>query len=248
MKKIINLTVITAALLLGATSCFERIDNWYTNTASFDGRFVVSQTCADENYTSDNYAIEDGAEVWIYNTAANKENEIIIDAYIAGLPVKIKGTAIGTSASFTIAEVANISSSDVVGDAVYFIYRGNFYNYNDWGDPEELGEEYEAIQFYTRVEVVEASITPKGATSIGGNVVDGLHLVLRLYTDSYVIESYETPQSTWADPDVPELAWRVQGGVRENADGFEEEWIIDGYRYTGYPEDDPTRQPPTITE
>jgi hypothetical protein len=223
--------------MVGFTSCFEEIDNWYTNTESYDGRFVVSKTC--EEYSSDDTAIEDAEEVMIYNSAANVANEIIVDTHIAGFSIKGKFGVTGSSAEFKAGEpVNNISRVEEVNDDdMYIIFGGNYYYPSDLGDPEELGEEYDGVQLYARLSLEEGKITPKGATTIGGNQSDGVYLNITLYSDYFVVESYETPQDTWDDPTIPELAWRIKEGSRENADGWEEHWTLEGYRYTGLPED-----------
>jgi hypothetical protein len=253
MKKIFGLLSI-ASLMMIFTSCFDKIDNWYTETSSYDGRFVVSKTC--EEYDDDNATIADGQELMIYNSAANVANEIIIDTRIAvnladenpGFPVKGKLKVTGNSLEFKgDAAVDNISRTELSDDDYYIIFNGHYYLPSDLGSPDGLDEEYDAVQLYARLSVEEGKIIPGGATTIGGNISDKIYLETTMYFDYLIVESYETPNSTWADPAVPEYDWRVKAGSRTNADGWEEHWTLEGYRYTGFPEDIGAT-PPIITK
>jgi len=238
MKKLIYLFSISFVMIL-LTSCFKDLDNWYTETAGYDGRYAVAVTC--EEYDDDNLTIEDGEELMIYNSAANVANEIIIDTHIAdGYAIKGKFNVSGSPADFRgTAESPNVIYSSAISNAnnYYFIYNGNYYLPSQFGAPDELGEEYEGIQLYSRLTLESGRITSLGATTIGGNKSDGLDIKITAYTDEFIVESYQTPQDTWADINEPELAWRIKAGTRMNADGWEEHWTFNGYRYTGYPED-----------
>jgi hypothetical protein len=240
MKKLIYLLSIFSVMML-FTSCFEKLDNWYSETASYDGRFVVAKTC--EEYEDDNTAIEDGEEVMIYNSAANVANEIIIDTHIVGFPIKGKFKVDGNSLAFKAEQpVANISRSAEFAhfdDDMYLVNaQGTPIAYpSDLGNPEGVGEEYDAVQIYSQLSLGKGNITPQGAKTIGGNTSDGVHLEITLYSEFLIIESYELPKEKWIDPAVPEYSWRVKEGSRHNADGWEEHWTLAGYRYTGLPED-----------
>ena len=268
MKKIIFLCVSVSLIL---SSCFKTLDNWYTNTSEYDGRFVVS-TSYDEDISGinkvweswdvepedDQTVIEDGVELWIYNSSANVADEIIIDMHLslnldeAGFPVKGKFKITGDPSNFSgQGTVSNISSSTelnfdddgefvVVPEEDYYDTPDYYFRYDagyPGGKPQSLGEEWDGIQLYTRLSMEECRITPLGATSIGGNKTDGVILKVTTYCDLLVIESYQTPQNSWKDPEKPEFAWRIKEGSRKNADGWEEHWTLEGYRYTGYPED-----------
>lgn len=235
MRKLAYIGISFIVLLF--TSCMEEIDNWYTNTATFDGRFVVAATC--EEYSSDNTAIEDGEELMIYNSAANVADEIIVDTHVAGLPVKGKFKVTGDALEFKgTATVENLSRSAELSDDDYLlIYNGNYYKPSALGDPEGAGEEYEGLHLYCRMSLELGKIISKAATTIGGNVSDSVYVKTTMYVDQLTIESYQTDQNDWSDPNVPEYAWRVKAGSRANADGMEEHWTFGGYRYTGFPED-----------
>lgn len=222
------------------SSCDNDIENWYSATFDYSGRFVVATAC--EEYDSDNTAIEDGLEVLIYNTAANVADEIWLDFHIAGLPQKGKIKLNGTSqeASGT-ATVENISSSEYYIDTDYGLapfdpgYEGYF------RVPESAGELNEGIQLYTRMTLESLKILPKAATTIGGNTADSVYIKVKLHHDYMQFESYQTDPETWADPDVSEYAWAIKPGTNTpaDADEWDENWTLAGYRYTGYPEDRP---------
>jgi hypothetical protein len=237
MRKLIYLLSISFVMVF-FTSCFEEIDNWYSETAGYDGRFVVAATC--EEYSSDDTAIEDGHEVLIYNSAANIENEIWIDTHVAGFPVKGKFKVTGSSLEFKAEETADNGSrsAGISDDDFYILEDGIPVAYpSDLGAPDGLGEEYDAVQLYARLSLEEGKIIPKGATTIGKNISDSVSLKTTMYFDFLVVESYQIPQEEWVEPETPEYDWRIKEGSRHNADGWEEHWTFTGYRYTGFPED-----------
>jgi len=236
MKKIIFLCLSVSMML---TSCFKDIDNWYTETAGYDGRYSVALTCAEDPHLD--LAIEDGEQLMIYNSAANIPNEIIIDTYLDDEHVKGKFTISGTPADF---KGENVAMNVALGTA---ITTGNlYYAFSATGalasppaasTATSAGLTRDGIQFYTRLSLESGKITPNGKTTIGGNISDGVLLKVTLYSDFLIYETYQTPQTNWANPNIPEFAWRVKENSRQNVDGDELHWTIDGYRYTGYPED-----------
>ena len=246
--------------MMFCASCFEEKDNWYTNTSSYDGRFSVAITCEDDEYYDQ--VIENGYELWIYNSAANVADEIIIDTHIAanldddeeGYSIKGKFKITGSPADFKgTATSSNLYIGSEVSDAnnYYFYYPGyGFFLPSKWGDADadEVGEEYQGYQIYARITLEKGNITSQGKTTIGGNKSDGVYMKVTTYCDEVIIEGIETPKETWEHPARPEYAWRVKEGSRKNAEGWEEHWILDGYRYTGFPEDDPNIKPPIIVK
>ena len=255
MKKI---KYYLALILIPAlfTSCFEKLDNWYSNTATFDGRYEVATTC--DEYSDYDQTIRDGNILMIYNSAADIANQIIIDSYIATDPddgssfqVKGKFDVEGNASDFKATQsTPNIASSADVNDDEYYVVDedGNPIDYpSDLPTPTGVGEEYPGVQQYSRVSIDEGKIISKGATTIGGNVSDSVYLAITAYSEYLIFESYQTPEDTWVVPGVPEFDWRVKDGSRTNADGWEEHWKFAGYRYTGFPEDNPSTKPP-ITE
>lgn len=237
MRKLAYIGISSLVLLF--TSCTEEIDNWYTSTAAYDGRFVIAATCEEDD--DDNTTIADGEEMMIYNSAANIANEIIVDVHVAdGFPVKGKFNVSGDAREFTATTpVDNISrSAGLSDDDFYVLEDGTPVAYpSDLETPASAGIEYDGIQLYARVSVEMGKIVPDGATTIGGNVSDSVYVETTMYADYLTIESYQTPQDTWEDSTIPEFAWRIKDGSRTNAAGWEEHWTFSGYRYTGFPED-----------
>ncbi|MCL1936891.1 MAG: hypothetical protein FWF52_00655 [Candidatus Azobacteroides sp.] len=237
MKKIIYLLYIPIFMML--TSCFEKIDNWYTETSALDGRYVVAATC--EEYSADDAPIEDGNEVMIYNTAANVGDEIWIDTHVAGESVKGKFKITGDAAGFKAANDAqNVSTTTLLIDTEDYgpipfedIYAEYF------RVPTTAGQLIDGVQLYTRITLVEGKIIPKGATTIGGNISDSVYLKTILHSDYIQFVSYQLPEGEWEKEDVPEFGWKLKEGSNTPADedGWDETWTLSGYRYTGLPED-----------
>jgi hypothetical protein len=222
------------------TSCFEEVDNWYTETSALDGRYVVATTCAE--YDDDNTSIEDGNEVLIYNTAANVKDEIWIETQIAGEPIKARFKLTGDATSFTdsLTIVENVNNA------------GTFYIDTDYGlapfissyadyfrVPTAVGQLNDGVQLYTRVTLKEGKVISKGAITIGGNVSDSIYLKTVMHHDYVQFISYQLPEDEWKVAGVPEFGWKLKEGSNSPADedGWDETWTLSGYRYTGYPED-----------
>ena len=240
MKKIIFLCVSAAMVL---TSCFKEIDNWYTNTAAYDGRYSIAIICDDDPDLDRD--IEEGEELMIYNSAANVANEIIISTHIDDEAIRGKFQITGTPANFSGVNEKTLNLAQgtalTTGNVYYRVNAaGNPSAVPPSGNPGSAGIEYNGVQMYCRLSLDSGKITPNGATTIGGNKSDGVLLEVTLYSEYLIFESYETPQATWANPGVPEFAWRVKDGSRTPANKFEVQCKLDGYRYTGFPEDRPS--------
>jgi len=237
MKKIIFICIAASMML---TSCFKEIDNWYTNTSGYDGRYSIAITCEEDSGLD--LGIEEGEHLMIYNSAANIENEIIIDTYLDDEHIKGKFNVSGNPASFKgDKEAVNVALGAAITTAnLYFGFNASWAITNppSAASATSAGLKMNGVQFYTRVTLDEGRITPKGKTTIGGNISDGVFMKVTIFTDFLVYETFQKPQGDWANPNVPEFAWRVQEGSRENLDGEELHFTLDGYRYTGYPEDD----------
>ncbi|MDR1022273.1 MAG: hypothetical protein LBL94_03230 [Prevotellaceae bacterium] len=222
-------------------SCDNELDNWYSETFSYSGRFAVATACAE--YDSDNTAVADGLEVLIYNTADNVADEIWIDFSVAGAPQKGKFKVTGAPAEALCAQVAeNISSSTYYIDTDYGLapFDPSYADY--FRVPAAAGEPNDGAQLYTRITLGVLKILPGAATSIGGNVVDSIYLTVTLHHAYMKFESVQTDSEGWADPAVPEFEWLPKLGTNEpvpadDEDFPDEHWTISGYRYTGYPED-----------
>lgn len=235
-----NIAYLFSILLIGVvfSSCFEDIDNWYSETASYDGRFVVATTC--EEYSSDNTTISDGIELMIYNTADNVPNEVWLDTEVAGQHIKGKFKLTGDPSNFSSTEtVDNIASDSYYIDTDYGLapFTASYASY--FRVPTAAGQLNDGIQLYTRITLLEGKILPNAATSIGGNTSDSIYVKTVMHHDFMQFESYEIPEEEWDDPDVPEFAWRVKPGTNTpaTAEDWDETWTLAGYRYTGLPED-----------
>ena len=237
MKKILYLLGIVAATLLFA-SCQEELENWYSNTEAYDGRFVVATTC--EEYSSDDTSIEDGLELMFYNTADNVSDEIWLDTEVAGQHIKGRFKLTGSPSSFKGNEIAeNIASDSYYIDTDYgwAPFSSGYAGY--FRVPTAAGQLNDGVQLYTRITLLEGQILPEAATSIGGNTTDSLYVTSIMHHDFVQFESYRTPEEEWDDAEVPEYAWRVKPGTNTPATAadWDEHWTLAGYRYTGMPED-----------
>ncbi|SBV93673.1 conserved exported hypothetical protein [uncultured Dysgonomonas sp.] len=232
MKKIFYILSVFAALMF--TSCLQEKDNWYSETAALDGRYVVATSCAE--YSDDDTSIEDGEEVMIYNSAANVNDEIWIDTHVAGTAVKSKFKITGDASGFkgVTAESSNVSTL-----SSYIYVNGGFYNPATYTKPTAVGQLIGGIQVYSRVTLVEGKVTPKSATTIGGNVSDGVYIKVITHNDYVQFIGVLVPEKDWTVPGVPEFVWQLKEGSNTPADsdGMDETWTLEGYRYTGYPED-----------
>ena len=237
MKKIIYLFSILSIIVV-FSSCNEELDNWYTETTSYDGRFVVATTC--EEYSSDNTTIADGLELMFYNTADNVANELWLDTEVAGQHIKGKFKFTGEPSDFTSAvTVDNIASDSYLIDTDYgpAPFSSSYASY--FRVPTAAGQLNDGIQLYTRITLLKGKILPNKATTIGGNTADSVYVKTIMHHDFMQFESYETPQVDWEDPEVPEFAWRAKPGTNTPATAadWDENWTLAAYRYTGMPED-----------
>ncbi|HBX19560.1 MAG TPA: hypothetical protein DEF88_03820 [Porphyromonadaceae bacterium] len=83
--------------------------------------------------------------------------------------------------------------------------------------------------------LLEGKILPKQGTSLGGNQVDSLYLKFSLKGASITYKSYEIPEGERVNPNVPEYKWKVESILPKPS--LDIPYVIEGYRYTGYPED-----------
>lgn len=225
MKKIIY--VITIFFVgISFYGCQQELDNWYSETSKYDGRYVVS-TAAEEFADGD----EEGVELLVYNTASNTPDEVWIDTHVYGEHVKTKIKLTGDHTSFQgTGEAVNTDSP------IYYIVNGNLSS--SLAAPNASGLTNLALDMYSRVTFKEGKILPNAATTIGGNPSDSIYMKFVLHTDQLTYESYQLPEEDWATPGVPSFAWRVKEGSRIPATIWDDEnWTLSGYRYTGYPED-----------
>lgn len=220
MKKISTIFGILLVCLATFTSCEQDPDNWDSAVIDYSGRYVVR--LFDETGTTQ-YTDYDGSEIQIYNTAANRANEVWIDDHNALIPIKSKFFLSGTPAGFksTDASYDGLTFSEYIGGVS--------------GAPSKAGEVKQVESVY-KAALLEGKITPQSFTTKGGNVTDGIWMKMQLYYGVTTFESYELPAESWGDPNTPEFAWRQVSMERYSDD--DEVIIIEGYRYTGFNEDE----------
>ena len=222
MKKLAYI-ISAVCLLCMFTSCQEELDNWYSETFEYSGRFVFKLMSED---MSDTYIDYEGYEIQIYNTAENIQNNVWIDDHGLIFHLKSKFVFTGNASSFkSVTEdfaqlPENIHSTEDVPSVV----------------PTAAGQTYtEEEQWYIKAAILEGKILPKAATTPGGNQADSIYMKIRLYSGAATFTSYEVPVALRADPEVPEYAWKFTSAVPNPE--MEETYVIGGYRYTGMPED-----------
>jgi len=235
MKKIV-LYLSIVGLLVAVTSCDEKLENWYSATRDYDGRFVVAFNCPENLLKS--VIVEDGNEIYLYNTAENKANDIWLDDVFGVLPLKSNFKLNGTSGGFSgTGTVDNIKSKlFILNDEGKYI-EFSAANRSDFPVAIAAGQVCNGIQEYARATLTEGKISPGGATSVGGNPTDGILLKLTLHTDNVKFVSVEVPEEEWENPLVREFEWKLKDGSNSPDASKDEHWTIKGYRYTGYPED-----------
>jgi len=221
------------------TSCFEDKDNWYTETSTLDGRYVVATTCEED--ADNNTSITDGVEAMIYNSAANVKDEIWIEMNLFGEPVKSKFKITGDASGFkgVDTQLENVNEIYYIDtDYGFAPFRDEYKSY--FRVPTSAGLINEGVMLYPRVTLIEGKVIPKGATTIGGNVSDSIYVKVAAYSDYVTFISYELSADKWEKPDVPEYGWKIKEGSNVPTNGdtdWDHTWTLSGYRYTGYPED-----------
>jgi hypothetical protein len=250
MKKII---LILTAISLFTVSCKQEYENWYSETYEFDGMFNVSNTCeASKVYDVGdvNRICYDGYQALTYNTSANVQKEIWLETrfmLIKTLGLKFKKALnypVTVKAKFQISgDPSQFSGVNKEAENInkdFFIYgsRGLLNLKHDSIDkPTSVGETAKGLQICARMTLVEGKITP-GVTTIGDNVSDGFSLKTIMHHNNVAYVSAEMPKEKWKNSDVPEYEWTVESSTPiPAADGWDETWTFDGYRHTGFPED-----------
>lgn len=235
MKKYISL--LTGVCIAFFLSC-EKDEIGGSATQKMAGEWYVMASLLDDGgnvlYESSLFLMA------TYNSAANVADEIWIDDSEEFLSMKCKFKFTGNASSFTTdkSEVENeyvnlYIYSELADDYAPFTssYAGYF--------PEitAAGQLADGIQEYTHVILEEGKITPNGATTAGGHIVDGISLKIACTTDYVTFVSYELDEEDWEDPLVPEYAWMYQAGSNIRTTDMDQSWVIEGHRYTGFAED-----------
>lgn len=222
MKNLIVLISAFFSCAMFLSSCHEDVDNWDSATLDYSGRYVIKLLSEDGQEV---YLDYDGTEIQIYNTAANVANEIWLDDMKALFPLKSKFFLEGTPAGFSSAQLAYEQLTD------------NLYSYELPGDtPEADGESVTEERYYLRAAIYDRKITKGGYTTKGGNLTDAISFKIKIYSGTATFTSYILPESEWASPTTPEYAWK-QESVQYDPE-LDETYLVEGYRYTGFDEDE----------
>jgi hypothetical protein len=237
MKKVILYSGIAVCTAVTFASCNKELENWNSATYDYDGRYVVAAVCQEK--PSRNTIIEKGNELYLYNTAANVANEIWLDDVSGKFPLKSRFQLSGNAAGFSGTATAENTRSG------YFIYNAEAGAYVEFVDANAAdfpaataaGQSCDGIREYVRITLEEGRIEPASATTVGGNISDGIYLKFTLHTDNVRFVSYVLPAEDWNDPDEPEYGWQLVPNSASADPGKDEHWTVTGYRYTGYPED-----------
>lgn len=221
MKKISTTLGMLFALVLLFTSCQEDVESWNSETLDYSGRYIVRLLSEDMSETYVDY----GTEIQIYNTAANKPNEVWIDDFEALFPLKSKFFLSGSPSSFRSTE----SGFDKLTDNPYAFGMPD-------DAPEGDGEDLVEERYYLRAELLDGKITPKSFTTKGGNITSGIQFTIKLYSGTVSFRSYTLPESQWKNPTTPEYAWKMTGIHYDSS--MDETYIVEGFLYTGFDEDE----------
>lgn len=141
--------------VLMLTSCYKEIDNWYTETSGTDGRWYVVIDAVDEKgeVVIEDYYNKGRIEIYTYNTANNKSDEMWIDDLNHFWEFKIKAKVDQNSLTFSAIDAQNVTydckvtvTDGVVKKKFYTTPGGyladyiEFYvTFDDDTNPEEYG-------------------------------------------------------------------------------------------------------------
>ena len=221
MKNII-LYITFLMLSLTYTSCNEELEIWDSNTLAYSGTFDFQLLSEDETTVYVGYSA--GEQIQIYNTAANKENEIWIHDLHHLFPLTSKFSLTGDASSFS-------STSTNFDDLTNNLDALDL----PTADPTAAGETITEDREYLRGYVENGSIGKADIQTEGGNTSDSIKFKIVLYSGTATFTAYETPEETWVVPDTPEYAWEFTSVSYDNTK--DETYVVSGYRYTGHSED-----------
>lgn len=226
MKKLLLSIFLVSALV----SCTEEPEIWDSATLEYAGNWQFQLFSAD----GQDLYVDYGYALYTYNTAANIPNEIWIDDETALFPMKFKATLDGTSGEFLSVRGTNIYGTPV-----------NTPGETDTIETVTMGGDY------SEFEVVEGHIIENASLMTSGVYSDSLYMKIKCYLIEVDYTSYiASIDSTWdyflADSTIltstdstfakmdSVYGWESTGDTVE----FVEEYVISGYRYTGYSEDE----------
>ncbi len=229
MKKILYIFSVT--VLLALHSCTNQDPyNWYPEAADYTGQFVTCYYVGDEMSSQTlvrGYALNYNRPVYIYNTAANTADEIWLSDERMFIPLKVKMSITGSPTEF-------YSPSRSFGESNDNQYIGDDIN-GTVADPTAAGQIHTVQTDVARAAIETAKILPLAATTPGGNTADSIYMKINIFGGTIEYESYQTDQSEWADPQVPEYAWAYKQVLADPSS--DHNIILSGFRWTGYDED-----------
>ena len=208
------------ALALGA--CDDDIEIWDSATLDYSGTYVNQVQLADGTVISD---YNDSRKIDLYNTEANKANELWLSDHGSYLEITSKlfltGDASGFASKSLNYDDLPINHAMVSVPSTKPTAAGVTTVKNIWG---------------AKTGLVEGKILPKAATTISGNVADSIFMkVVFLYGD-VTFNSQEVPEANRANPDIVEFEWIFVSSVYD-ATSEDEIYLYSGHRYTGFSED-----------
>ncbi|MGZ2370243.1 lipid-binding protein [Ancylomarina sp. YFZ004] len=230
MKNIINKLFLVATVMivgLSFTSCDEEIEIWDSATLDYSGTYVSQVQLEDGTVIAD---YSDSRKIDLYNTEANKADELWITDHAKYLEITSKLFLTGDASAFASKSLSYddlpINHSMVKVPSTKPTAAGETSVKNIWG---------------AKTALVEGKILPKAATTIGGNVADSIFMkVIFLYGD-VTFKSQEVPEAYRANPDVAEFEWIFDSSVYDelddDGDAQDEIYMYSGHRYTGFSED-----------
>ena len=219
-KLIYLLLIIFSGFIL---SCEEDVDVWDSETLDYSGTFFWE--LYNEDMTAKYRSYDHDRQFLIYNTAANKENEVWIEDADHTFPLKSKFMFTGNSESFSS------TSTDFES-----LPLNEFAIESPDDKPTGLGEEVTVDTDYIKSAVLEGKILPKKGTTISGNPVDSLYIKIALFSGTVTYKSFELAVDQRADPEVPEFDWEFSSTTYDST--LDETYVTSGHRKTGFAADD----------
>lgn len=224
MKQRILSVLLLCMGVAALTSCQKDVEIWDSATLEYSGRYVVK--FIDAQGESTDY---DGSEVYIYNTVNNVANELWIEDKGHHIPLKSKFTLNGSPESF----VSTQKDFGQLTDNLLAITLPTAAE--KIAAPTKAGETATVSREAVRAYITEGKITRGTVTTKGGNIADGITLKLTLLGGKVTFKSVQKPKGEWANPNVPEFAWKFDSVAPDTTK--DTTVTIEGYSYTGYPED-----------
>ncbi len=150
----------------------------------------------------------DAVKLSTYNTAADISNEIWIDIPKGDFKIKFKANFSGDISSFSSSVSESVTYSSMIVEP---------------DKPTALGLITNQKQSFLKGEILGGKIIKNGTTSKTGIKTDAIELKIKFYRNSFTFTSIA---------DGASFKWSKTSETEIN-----EEFVIIGHRYTGFPED-----------